>query len=71
VIQKYAEKSGDSGLLEIVGFYACYRAYVRGKIACFTAADPALDEEASRGQIELARRYFVLAHRYAKGEGAA
>ena len=54
-------------LKEIVGFYSCYRAYVRGKIACFTAADPALDEEASQEQVRIASRYFDLAYRYAGG----
>ena len=68
VIEGYVEKSGDLELREIVGFYACYTAYVRGKIACFTAADPALDERAQGDQIELASRYFELAERYASGQ---
>ncbi|MGW8266795.1 MAG: phosphotransferase [Longimicrobiales bacterium] len=67
VIDRFVEGSGDLDLPEIVVFYSCYRAYVRGKIACFTAADPALDEGARRDQIQLASRYFNLALRYALG----
>ena len=65
VIHRYVEMSGDAEFPEIVGFYSCYRAYVRGKIACFTAADPALDESGRKEQIQLASRYFDLAYRYA------
>jgi len=69
VIDGYVQKSGDVDLPEIVGFYACYRAYVRGKIACFTAADPALDEGARTAQLRLAGEYFDLAYRYARRGG--
>jgi aminoglycoside phosphotransferase family enzyme len=65
VIDRYVAGSGDEELPKLIGFYACYRAYVRGKIACFTAADPAVGEQARRDQIELAQRYFALAHQYA------
>ena len=40
---------------------------MRGKIACFTSEDPALDDVAKRAQRNLARRYFGLAYRYAGG----
>ncbi|MCP4899401.1 MAG: AAA family ATPase [bacterium] len=66
-IDGYVKKSGDTRLPELLDFYKCYRAYVRGKIACFTASDPALDPEAKRVQRNLARRYFGLAYRYAEG----
>jgi aminoglycoside phosphotransferase family enzyme len=69
VVDRYVEQSGDDELPKLIGFYACYRAYVRGKIACFTAADPALDEQARSEQIGLAQRYFALAHQYAEREG--
>ena len=64
-ITVYGKRSGDRDLPEIIDFYRCYRAYVRGKIACFTAADPSLDDAQRADQIDLARRYFALAHRYA------
>ncbi len=71
VVDRYVERSGDEELRGLMDFYACYRAYVRGKIACLTAADPALDEEGRAAQLTLARRYFRLAHRYAGGNGEA
>ena len=67
-IESYVAASGDVELTRLLEFYACYRAYVRGKIACFTSSDPALDDTAKRAQRNLARRYFGLAYKYAGGE---
>jgi aminoglycoside phosphotransferase family enzyme/predicted kinase len=69
LIDSYIERSGDHGLLELLDFYKTYRAYVRGKICCFTSSDPALDDAARREQRNLARHYFGLAYRYADGKG--
>ncbi len=69
VVERYVERSGDNGFLEVVDFYCCYRAYVRGKIACFTSADPAVGEAAKTQQLALARRYFDLSHHYATNGG--
>ena len=66
-IDGYVEASGDTELVDMLDFYKCYRAYVRGKIACFTSSDPALDNGAKRAQRNLARRYFGLAYNYAGG----
>jgi hypothetical protein len=70
-IDRYVEASGDTELLDVLDFYKCYRAYVRGKIACFTSTDPALDATAQRAQRNLARRYFGLAYEYAGGSERA
>ncbi len=66
-INGYVAASGDTGLLELLDFYKCYRAYVRGKVCCFTSADPGLDDMGRRAQRNLARHYFGLAYRYARG----
>ena len=66
-INRYVDESGDAELVKLLDFYKCYRAYVRGKIACFTSSDPALDNGARRAQRNLARRYFGLAYNYAGG----
>ena len=66
-IERYVELSGDRGLYEILDFYKCYRAYVRGKIGCFTSEDPGLSEEARKKALASARRYFDLAYAYAGG----
>jgi aminoglycoside phosphotransferase family enzyme len=50
-IDRYVEASGDAELPALLDFYKCYRAYVRGKIACFTSSDPALDNGARRAQL--------------------
>ena len=68
LIKGYVEASGDRGLLELLDFYKCYRAYVRGKISCFTASDPALESALRRQWRNQARHYFGLAYRYAGGE---
>ena len=66
VVDRYVGQSGDEDLEKMIGFYACYRAYVRGKIACFTSDDPGLEGEARQAQRELAGRYFALSHRFAR-----
>ncbi|MEN2994218.1 MAG: AAA family ATPase [Thermodesulfovibrio sp.] len=67
-VNSYVEKSGDRDLLKLLNFYKCYRAYVRGKIGCFTSDDPALSEEKRKEALETAKRYFDLAYLYAEGK---
>ncbi len=69
LIDRYVAASGDTGLDELLDFYKCYRAYVKGKISSFTANDPAVDATQRREQKNLARHYFGLAYRYAGGGG--
>jgi len=64
-IARFIEQSGDTGLLEMLNFYKCYRAYVRGKINLFTANAPEVDEETKRQCEEMAGKYFKLAESYA------
>ena len=66
-IKRYVELSGDQGLYAILPFYQCYRAYVRGKIGCFTWASEEVPEEERKAALEAARRYFNLAYLYAEG----
>ena len=63
-IEQFCERSGDTGLKEMLNFYKCYRAYVRGKIGLFTASDPAVDEAVKKSSIEGAGKYFALAESY-------
>lgn len=67
-VNSYVENSGDRDLLKVLNFYKCYRAYVRGKIGCFTSDDPGLSEEERRQALEKARKYFDLAYIYAEGK---
>jgi hypothetical protein len=64
-VDQFMEKSGDYGLEEMLNFYKCYRTYVRGKIALFTASDPAVDEQTKSACIQQAKEHFRLAEKYA------
>ena len=50
---------------ELLAFYKCYRAYVRGKVISFLTTDENLDEAARSQARERAARYFRLASIYA------
>jgi hypothetical protein len=63
-IDRFCQLSGDSGMKEMLNFYKCYRAYVRGKIGLFTAGDPAVDEAVRKSCTEAAGKYFALAESY-------
>ncbi len=64
-IHSFIEKSGDEGLLKVLDFYKCYRAYVRGKVGLLAAADPAMAKIAAEEWSQTAGRYFQLAEEYA------
>ena len=64
-ISRFIAASGDEGIMEMLNFYKCYRAYVRGKIGLFTAADPAVDPETAEKCLAQAGKYFQLAEEYA------
>jgi len=66
-IKSYVEKSGDKDIYKLLNFYKCYRAYVRGKIGCFTYASSEILEEERKKALESAQRYFDLAYLYAGG----
>ena len=68
-IERFVEESADPGLAEMLDFYKCYRAMVRGKINLFTAGDPAVDASVVVRCKEQAARYFVLAQKYAAQAG--
>lgn len=65
-IDHFVQVTADGGLMEMLNFYKCYRAYVRGKIGLFTAGDPAVDAALRATNLENAARYFRLAQRYAR-----
>ena len=67
-VEQFALRSEDSGLFVMLDFYKCYRAYVRGKIGLFTAADPAVDAETASHCLEQAKKHFLLAEKYAGAE---
>jgi hypothetical protein len=62
-VQAYIRAGGDGELDALLNFYKCYRAYVRGKVACFKYDDPYLKNKDSI--LLEAQLYFDLACRYA------
>jgi aminoglycoside phosphotransferase family enzyme len=57
-VERFAAVSKDRDLLQMLDFYKCYRAYVRGKIHAFTAQDPAQPQEVREQAQETARAYL-------------
>jgi len=62
-VKDYISACNDSEMGALLDFYKCYRAYVRGKVACFKYDDPYLKDKNTIKQEALL--YFNLAYRYA------
>lgn len=62
-VKDYISAGGDREMGALLDFYKCYRAYVRGKVACFKYDDPYLKDK--KAIVEEAQLYFNLAYRYA------
>ncbi|GAF75017.1 unnamed protein product, partial [marine sediment metagenome] len=56
--------SQDKDALQLLNFYKCYRAYVRGKVESFKLDDPYISEEEKTEVLAVAQRYFDLAESY-------
>ncbi|MCL0029695.1 hypothetical protein M1N19_01850 [Dehalococcoidia bacterium] len=68
-VDSYVALSGDRELEQLLNFYRCYRAYVRGKVESFKLDDPHISDEEKGRVLGIARRYFELAESYAlRGE---
>jgi hypothetical protein len=52
--------------MEVLDFYKCYRAYVRGKVESFRLNDPHLREGEKKEALKRAQKYFGLAHLYSQ-----
>ena len=65
-VEKYVEYSDDQELTELLPFYKCYRAYVRGKVTSFKLKDPNVRSEDKNSAVKEAKAYFKLATTYAK-----
>jgi aminoglycoside phosphotransferase family enzyme/predicted kinase len=67
LIDRYVDLSGDVGVYDVLDFYKCYRAYVRGKINCYAFDRPDAAPSERQEALRKAQRYFDLAYRYAAG----
>lgn len=70
LVDAYVEESGDSGLAEVLTFYLCYRAYVRGKIALLAAEETEIPEPERQEHAATAAAAFDLGRSYATLTGA-
>jgi aminoglycoside phosphotransferase family enzyme/adenylate kinase family enzyme len=63
-VSSYIESSKDTDLKKLLNFYKCYRACVRGKVACFKLDDPYVSDEHKKEAQYNAESYFDLACSY-------
>ncbi len=63
-VNAYVAQSRDEELRQLLNFYKCYRAYVRGKVESFKLDDPYISEEEKARVLAIARSYFDLAESY-------
>jgi hypothetical protein len=66
LIRAFIGESGDHELIEVLDFYKCYRAYVRGKVESFRLDDPNIPMGQKAEALERAQKYFGLAYDYAR-----
>lgn len=66
LIEKYVEQSRDNCIFDVLNFYKCYRAYVRGKVISFRLNDTTINNTEKQKVIDSAKKYFDLAFYYAK-----
>jgi len=66
LLKAYVTESGDKELLRLLGFYKCYRAYVRGKVEGFKLDDPYIADDEKKQTLEVAASYFDLARAYTR-----
>ena len=63
----YVQISQDKDVKELLDFYACYRAYVRGKVEGFKIDQKEMTTKEKGSAVSKAKRYFHLARLYATG----
>ncbi len=66
-VDAYVHLTGDQALYELLPFYACYRACVRGKVYSFQIDQPEVPAEQREVACQQASALFSLASGYASG----
>lgn len=66
-VDAYVAETRDETLRELLPFYLCYRACVRGKVSSFQLAEPEIPETQRHLAARRARELFALAEQYASG----
>lgn len=70
VQNEYFEQTGDYEGAALLSFYACLRAYIRGKVTAFRLDNSENTESEKEAITAEAKAYFELAESYAKSEKA-
>jgi len=65
IVQEISKRMKDEKIFEVIDFYKCYRAYVRGKVESIRSTETEIPSEEREASQEKATRYFRLALRYA------
>jgi uncharacterized protein len=65
LVARYRDEGGDPGDDALVAFYACYRAWVRAKVACLRAVELEPGDAEHEAQRRGARELFRLGRRFA------
>jgi uncharacterized protein len=66
-VDSYIAETGDEALREVLPFYICYRACVRGKVCSFQLDEPEVPEAQREEAQEEAASLFALAASYTSG----
>ncbi|MBI5048666.1 MAG: AAA family ATPase [Deltaproteobacteria bacterium] len=65
--EEYIKASKDTAVYELLDFYKCYRAYVRGKVESFKIDQNEIPKKEKDASELRAKKYFHLAKLYATG----
>lgn len=65
-IEDYVTHTGDQEIKDILNFYKCYRACIRGKVACFKSDDALVSAAERQESAQNAQGYFYLATSYTR-----
>lgn len=71
LVHRYGELADDADLPRLVPFYACQRAYIRGKVDSLKSVEPEVEDTDRAAAAASARRHFALALRYTWSESPA
>jgi len=63
-LSRYLDLSGDYSGVQLLPLFLCYRASVRGKVACLLAEDASIEPIEKQRKLQEAAEYFALAADY-------
>lgn len=71
LVERYAAAAGDDEMLRLIPFYACHRAYIRGKIESLTCRAAEVDAAGRAAARQRALDHFALSYRYTWSDAPA